>query len=160
MIKSALAIAGLLVLAACSTEGHVTPLVGGVAVMPRASSWALSVQNCPQPSQCEDLRTSLAGRLVGAGLAERIVSGGQPAELSLDVQVTRIRTVSGVERVLFGAIAGRNEVASMDILRDRNGTVLRSFSVESASAAHPFSGESGLSDAYRQFAADTASALR
>lgn len=160
MIKPALVIAGLSMLAACSTEGHVTPLAGGAAVVPPASSWALSVHGCPQPSQCEDLRASLAGRLVGTGLADRVVSGGQPADVSLDVQVTRIRTVSGVERVLFGAMAGRNEVASMDVLRDRSGTVLRSFTVESASAAHPFSGESGLSDAYRQFAADTASALR
>ena len=78
----------------------------------------------------------------------------------LDVEVTNIRTVSGAERVFFGAMAGRNEVASTDTVRDRTGAVLRSFTVQSASAAHPFSGQSGLPDAYRQFAADTISALR
>ena len=57
-------------------------------------------------------------------------------------------------------MAGRNSLTSTDTLRDRRGTVLRTFKVESASAAHPFSGESGLSDAYRQFANDTVSALR
>lgn len=80
--------------------------------------------------------------------------------MSLDVQVDQTRSVSGTARVLFGAMAGRNSVASTDTLRDRSGTVLRSFRVESASASHPFSGESNLSDAYRQFASDTVTALR
>ena len=153
-----------LVLVACSTEGRVTPLAGGTASItapiPAVPSLALSVRGCPQASQCEDFRTSLAGRLVGAGMAERIVAVGQPANLSLDVLVSRVRTVSGAERVLLGTLAGRNEVAATNTLRDRTGTVLRSFQVESASASHPFSGESSLSDAYRKFATDTVPALR
>lgn len=161
MTKHILSIAAsLLLLAACSTEGRVTPLTSGGGSLPTGASWALAVRGCPQQSQCDDLRTAVAGRLVGAGMAERIVGAGQTADLSLDVQVTRVRTVSGAERVFLGTLAGRNEVASTDVLRDRTGAVLRSFQVESASASHPFSGESGLSDAYRQFATDTVSALR
>ena len=53
--------------------------------------------------------------------------------------VTRVRTVSGVERVFLSVLAGRNEVASTDSLRDRAGAVLRSFRVESASASYPLS---------------------
>jgi hypothetical protein len=159
-MKLAVCIAGLLILAACSTEGTVTPLTGGAVPLPTASTWALSVRGCPEASECEDLRTSLAGRVIGAGLAERVVAPGQPADRSLDVLVTRVRTVSGVERVFLSVLAGRNEVASTDSLRDRTGAVLRSFKVESASASHPLSGESGLADAYRQFATDTVSALR
>ena len=130
------------------------------APLPRVASWALSVQGCTEAIQCEELRSSLAGRLVGAGLAERIVAAGQPADLALDVRVSRIRAVSGAARVFGGVLAGRNEVAASETVRDRNGAVLRSFNVESASASHPFSGQSGLADAYRQFAADTVSALR
>jgi hypothetical protein len=159
MTKLAMPIAGLLVLAACSTEGKVTPLANSAVPLPAASTWALSVRGCPETSQCEEIRTSLADRLIGTGLAERIVAAGRPADLSLDVLVNQVRTVSGVERVFLGVIAGRNEVASTDTLRDRTGAVLRSFRVESASASHPLSGESGLSDSYRRFATETVSAL-
>ena len=71
-----------------------------------------------------------------------------------------MRSVSGTQRILLGALAGRNSITSTDTLRDRSGAVLRSFQVESASAAHPFSGESGMSDAYRQYASDTIDALK
>ena len=153
-------LAGMVTLGACSTEGKVTPLIRSAGPAPTASTWALGVHGCEQVGQCEELRTSLVGRLIGAGMAERVVPYGQAAELSLDVKVDRVRAVSGTERILLGAIAGRNSVTSTDTLRDRQGNVLRSFRVESASAAHPFSGESGLSDAYRQYAADTVAALR
>ena len=153
-------IVGLLLLGACSTEGKVTPLTSSAAPVPVASLWSLSVQGCPEASQCEDLRTSLAGHLVGAGLAARIAPPGEPADMSLDVQVSRVRSVSGTERVLFGVLAGRNEVDATETLHDRRGDVLHSFKVESASASHPISGEASLSDAYRQFATDTVSALR
>ncbi len=96
----------------------------------------------------------------GAGIAERVVAGNQPHDVVLEVRIERTRTVSGTERVFFGALAGRNTMVSDDRLPDRNGTVLRSFMVESASAAHLFSGESGASDAYCQFATNAVSALR
>ncbi len=158
MLKWPLPTTGFL-LAACSTEGKVTALTGGTP-LPAARTWALGVQGCGQASQCEDIRSSLVGRLVGAGMAERVVTGNQPHDVTLEVRIERTRTVSGAERVFFGALAGRNEVVSTDRLLDRSGTVLWSFKVESASTAHPFSGESGASDAYRQFATDTVSALR
>ena len=154
------AVCAALLLAGCSTEGRVTPVSGGAGALPRASSWALSVHGCEDAPDCQEIRTAVAGRMVGDGMAERIVSAGQPADLTLDISVTNVRAVPGAVRVLFGAMAGRNEVASDDVVRDRNNAVLRSFKVESASAAHPFSGESNLSDAYRQFASDTVSALR
>lgn len=158
MIKT-LSLMSLVLLAACSTEGKVTSLSTGAAI-PRAASWALAVSGCPEAAQCDEVRTSIAARLVGTGLAERIVNAGQPADLSLEVRVSDVRAVPGAVRVLFGVMAGRNSLTSTDTLRDRQGTVLRTFQVESASASHPFSGESGISDAYRQFANDTVSALR
>ncbi len=162
MLKPALSVTGLaLLLAACSTEGRVTPLLTGAAApLPIAATWALSVQGCPEPNQCEDLRTALAGHLVGAGLAAHIVPPGQPADLSLDVRVTQMRTVSTTARVILGTFAGRNAVVGTDTLRDRTGTVLRSFEVEGNSAAHPISGQTTLLDAYRTFATETVTALR
>ena len=160
MFKPVLPIVGLFLLAACSTAGKGTPLTstGGPT---RATDMALNVHGgCEDGGQCEELRSELASRLVGAGMAERIVAPWRPADLSLDVQVDQIHSVSGTARVLFGALAGRNSITSTDMLQDRSGMVLRSFRVESASASHPFSGESNLSDACRQFASDTISALR
>lgn len=159
-----LAVASLLAVAGCSTVDTVTPISGGSGTaVPAASTWALMVRGCPEPSQCEELRSALSSRLVGSGLAERVVAPGQAAQVSLDVQVTRVRAVPGTVRVLFGTMAGRNAVVGTQTLTDLRGyrpTVLRSFMVDAASASHPFSGESSLSDAYRQFAADTVTALR
>lgn len=161
MRKPMLSAATLLFLATCSSQGKVTPLLTGApAPLPAAAVWALSVQGCPEPKQCDDLRTALVGHLVGAGLASSIVPAGQPAELTLDVQVTRVRTVSSVERIIAGSFAGRNVVVATQNLRDRAGTVLRSFEAEGESAAHPISGETTLLDADREFAAQTVTALR
>ena len=154
----------LLAGAGCSSVGTVTPISGGSgAAIPTASTWALTVRGCPEPAQCEELRSAVASRLVGSGLAERVVGPGQAAGIGLDVQVTRIRAVPGGVRVAFGAMAGRNAVTGTETLTDLRGrapTTLRSFTVDAASASHPFSGESSLSDAYRQFASDTVAALR
>ena len=103
MLKPIMLIAGLLLVAACSTEGKVTPLTSNATPVPAASVWTLSVQGCPEADQCEDLRTSLAGHLVGAGLAARIAPPGEPADVALDVQVSRVRSVSIAERGVFGA---------------------------------------------------------
>lgn len=161
-LKPALSLAALaLLLNACSTEGKVTPLQTGATVpIPATSIWALLVHGCPEPNQCEELRTALAGHLVGAGLAASIAPPGQPADLLLDVQVTRMRTVSGTARVIFGMFAGRNVVVATDTLHDHTGTMLRSFEVEGDSAAQPLSEETTLLDAYRQLATDTVTALR
>ena len=167
-LSTALAVASatvaLLSLPACSTEGRVTPLTSGGAVPTlAAATWSLNVRGCERSADCEDLRSAIAGRLVGGNLAERIVAAGQPAQLGLTVDVSRVRTVSGAERVFFGALAGRNEVVATAALQDLRGPTqssLRSFKVESVSAAHPFSGESGIQDAYRQFSTDLVSGLR
>ena len=152
----------LILLSACATEGKVVQLSGGQPI-PRASVMSLAVTGCEKVVDCEEIRSAVAGRLIGANLAERIVAPGQPADLALAIQVTNTRTVSGAERVFFGAMAGRNTVASTDTVHSLRGgapVLLRTFKVESGSAAHPFSGESGQSDAFRRFAADTVDALR
>lgn len=154
-----LALLAVLPIAACSTEGKVTPLVTGAA-LPTSPTWAVGVRGCDKPADCQDLRSELAARLIGAGIAERIVTPGVPAPLAIDVNVNRTRTVSGAERVFFGALAGRNEVGATATVTNASGTVLRSYQVESGSAAHPFSGESGQSDAQRRFATDVVSGLR
>ena len=127
---------------------------------PAAAIWTLSVHGCRKAEQYEELRTALAGHLVGAGLAASVAPPGQPGDLSLDVQVTRMRTVSPTARAIIGTFAGRNAVVSRETLHDRTGAVLRSFEAEGDPAAHPLSGETTLVDAYRQFASKTVTALR
>lgn len=151
-------------LAACSTTGTVTPLAGATnAPLPPAATWSVNIQGCEVPSRCEQLRSAVASRLIGAGLAERVVMPGQRADMNLDVQVTNMRVVHGALRVAFGAFAGRNSVVATGTAQSLRGgrpVTLRSFRVEAASASHPFSGEDGVQDAYRQFAEDVVRALR
>ncbi len=151
----------VLLLAACSSEATVKPLLSGAAApLPPPGTWALSVDGCPEPKQCDELRTALVGHLIGAGLAARIAPPGQAGDLLLDVHVTRIRSVSPVSRAILGTMAGRNVVVGTDILRDPTGAVLRSVEIEAESAAHPLSGETTLLDADRTFATETVTALR
>ena len=151
-------------LAACSTMGTVTPLAGSTnAPLPAASTWSVAVRGCEVPSRCEQLRSAVASRLIGAGLAERVVTPGQRADMNLELQVTNMRVVHGALRVAFGAFAGRNAVTATGTVQDVRGrtpVTLRNFQVEAASASHPFSGEDGVQDAYRQFAEDVVRALR
>jgi len=154
-----LAALALLPLAACSTEGMVTGATGA-APLPRAAAWLVTAQGCEDASLCETIRLAVAQQVLGAGLAERMAVAGQPADRALDIQVTQVRAVSGAARVMLGAMAGRNVVAATNTVRAPDGTTLRSFKVESASAAHPLSGETSMTDAVRQFAADTTSGLR
>lgn len=165
-MKHAHLLAGVLLtgLAACTTVGTVTPLGGSAGVpVPAASVWSVAVRGCEAPARCEELRSAVASRLIGAGLAERVAGPGQPAEMSLDLHVSNLRAVPGAVRVLFGTMAGRSSVTATGTVQSLRGGVpvtLRSFNVESASASHPFSGESGVGDAYRQFASDVVGALR
>ncbi len=148
-----------LLLAACSTEGKVTQLATSAAPTPQGGPWSIAVRGCNEAAACDDLRAAIVGRLMATGMVERIVPPGSPAT-ALEVDVSRTRTVSGAERVFFGALAGRNEVGATATLRDVRGATLRSYAVESGSAAHPFSGESGRGDAYTRFASDVVAGLR
>lgn len=150
----------LLALAACSTEGKVTPMLAASAPLPAARSWSLSVHGCQKPSDCNEVRVEVLAALLNASLIEGITPPGQLAPAALDIDVTRIRDVSMGERILFGAMAGRNEIVANVTLKNDAGLPLRSFKVESASAAHPLSGKTSAQDAYRQFGSDIVSGLR
>ncbi len=148
-------------LAGCASQGTVTQTGGTTARLPPASTWALGVTGCPEASQCEELRSVLLGQLISSGLARTVIPPGSGAELALDLRVSNLRAVPTAVRVLFGVMAGRNEVASTATVRNpRTGAVLRSFEIKSESASHPFSGESMEVDAYKKLAAQTVEALR
>ena len=130
-----------------------------------STRWAAlsSADAVPAVAVSRPTRSAVASRLIGAGLAERVVIPGQRADMALDVQVTNLRAVPGAVRVMFGAFAGRNSVTATGTVQDLRGrtpVTLRSFQVESGSASHSFSGESGVADAYRRFAEDVVGALR
>jgi hypothetical protein len=158
-MRKGLVVILLLALAACSTEGKVTPILSSGTALPAGSVWSVRVTGC-QSTECMDIRSSVVARLMGAGLLTTVTASGQPAPLDLTIEVTNMRTVSTTERILFGAMAGRNEVDATVTLKDDRGATLRAFQVHSGSAAHPFSGESGQQDAYRQFGNDVVAGLR
>ncbi len=145
-----------IVVSGCSTEGQVTRLIAGSATLPPSKSWSVVLNGC-EPTACIDIRTAVVARLMGAGVVEGI-SSQSPVVLQIDIE--RTRSVSTAERVLFGAMAGRNEVEALVTLKDGSGTAIRSFRVKSGSAAHPLSFEAGVQDAYRQFGNDVVAGVR
>ena len=154
----------ILALAACTTQGTVTP-VQNAAGVPPAPTWSLLVQGCPRTDTCEDLRTAILSRLVASRLAERVVAPFERAQVELTVDVTSTRTIGAQDRVLLGAINGRNTVTGQVTVRDlrRPGNppgppqVLR---LASASAGFPYSDETRPQDATDRFATDLVNSLQ
>ncbi len=73
---------------------------------------------------------------------------GEGADCTITVRLTKVTEVSGVSRVMLGALAGRNEIdGAVTVVDAKTQQILRSFSFVGESAAHPFSGKSDIKDA-------------
>ena len=72
-----------------------------------------------------ELRNQIIKDLKKEGLFKVLNSNG---ELKLNVEITKVRQVSGAARVLFGALAGRAKVyAKCEIVNAKTNEVLRKF---------------------------------
>ena len=142
------ALSTLAIFAGCSTEGQLTTTVpsNGKAVVGRVA--ALNVE-ASDPAVAAKVRGEVATQLLGTGLFSSI-SGpyGEGADCTITVKLTKVDQVSGFSRVMFGALAGRNEIDGLVTVTDaKTNQILRSFSFTGESAAHPFSGKSDIKDA-------------
>jgi len=105
-----------------------------------------------------DVRSAVLAQLQATGHYSKVVVGSEGADLVITVDITKYAKVTVGERLLVGALAGRNRVGTqVKIVQSVGNVTLKSFEAEGESAAHPLSSESGLSDAVREVAKQIAS---
>jgi len=149
-------------LAACSSGGNMkvlssTPGTG----LPMQPSLRLVVNPVDKDSSdvLADVRVAVLGQLQASGSYSKVTVGTEPTDLIMTVDITKFAKVSVGERILAGALAGRNRVGTqVKIVQTSNNATLKSFEADGESAAHPLSAESGLSDAVREVAKQISSA--
>jgi len=97
------------------------------------------------------LSARLSDRLVSEGIFRQVVQHGESADYRMDVQLIGVSEVSSASRILFGVMAGSNTLeVSTVVYRGNSNDPLTSFTVYGKSAAHPFSSESHMDDAFRE----------
>lgn len=149
------------VLAACSAEGQMTIQSSAPATNLPANPSLKLVVNAVAPDSTDqllDIRSAVFTQLSATGKYSKVVLDNEPTDLVMQIDITKYAKVTVGERLLVGALAGRNRIGGeITVTQTASGTVIKKFEAEGASAAHPLSSESGLSDAVREMAKQVAS---
>ena len=151
IFRAVLIASTLAALTACSTTGTMTMNSQSQDSVIKGRGVALIV-TAPHASESDiviQLRGQVATQLLGAGLFQSITDPtGKEADYKIDIKLTKVDVVSGLSRVLWGAMAGSNKLAgNVTVIDARTGQVVRSFSFEGDSAANPLSGKADMKDA-------------
>jgi hypothetical protein len=143
-------------LAACSSGGDIKVLSSTPATnLPAQPSVRLVVNAVAKDSGdvLPDLRAAILGQLLSNGRYSKVSVGPEPSDLIITVDIVKYAKVSTAERILAGALAGRNRVGTnVKIVQPSTNVTVKSFEANGESASHPLSSESGLSDAVREVA--------
>ena len=133
----AVALLGLLILSSCSP---VSMVKNNVVLKPTKLSTfktiTVNVNSNIKKKGVEKLISNLKNQIIKdlkkEGFFEVLNSNG---ELKLNVEITKVKQVSGAARVLLGAFAGRAKVfAKCEIIDARTNEVLRKFEAEGESS--------------------------
>ncbi len=138
----------------CSTSGSVTMRESSIAGKSIKGSVVALVVAPPGNDVAIPLRGQVASQLLGAGLFKSITDqDDKTAEYKIVIDIDAVREVSGVNRVLWGVMAGSNKITGNVTVTDvKTGQTVRAFSFIGESAAHPFSGKSDIKDAINRAA--------
>jgi hypothetical protein len=143
---------------ACSSVGELKVERDFDTRIDHGSAASLSVQLDEQVEKTEAvqeavrrLRYQLFGRLVGEGVFSEIVPSGETAKYDVQVRLLAVTEVSQTSRILFGVLAGANELAvRVNVIDTADQNSLVSFMAKGKSASHPLSSENDMDDAIRE----------
>ena len=97
------------------------------------------------------LRGQLFGRLVSDGIFRQVVHEGERAKYYVRVRVNTAEQVSMAARIMFGVLAGANELdVRVEVFEESSEISIMAFTVSGESASHILSGESEMEDAIRE----------
>lgn len=143
-------------MSACSSVGKYNMIGQQTDLKPDYDSAKITINALPEVEIPDDkiieVKTAIIGRLIASGKVHNISSDDKKANLAIEINITRYRTVSTTAKFMLGMIAGSNQLRANVIVKDgKTGEALRTFEAYGQSSAHPFSSESGYQDALRQF---------
>ncbi len=141
----------LVIAVGCSTTGSLTmhDYFDGQKIKGTTAVLKINHPDHDGTNIARQLRGEVAAQLLGSGLFRSITDeDDQDASHKILIKLTDIREVSGVSRVMWGALSGNNKVAGdVVVINLMTGQTERSFSFIGESAAHPMSGKSDMKDA-------------
>lgn len=154
----------LLLLAACSSSGKLSMTQEKTGAIGANKTVALNIIQGPEVESTriiQQLRSDMFGRLVAENVFHQVVQANEPADYKLDVTVVEASAVSTTARILFGVLAGSNEIkCDVKLIDQATGQVKTAFVAEGQSASHPMSSENGPADAVREVVTNMILALR
>jgi hypothetical protein len=154
----------VLLVPACGSSGTLTVAQPKTQAIPPGKVAALSVtaeDDADSRNAAARLREILGDRLVAARLFKEVVPAGQPADYRITIALSDVDTVSDAGRILFGVMAGDNELTGdVTVIDVKSGGMVTRFQVTGAAPSTPIEGENGIEGAIRQAAKQTIEGLK
>jgi hypothetical protein len=151
-------IVSLFVISGCSSKGELKEQRPLDTRIDHRAVASLSVQPDEKVEKTEAvmkavqrLQGRLYDRLVSEGVFGRVVQAGEASQYDVRVRLLVATEVSQGARILFGVLAGANELAALvDVFDTASRAPLVSFTAKGKSASHPLSSENEMDDAIRE----------
>lgn len=148
----------LLLLAACSSTGQTSVKSQKSAAIPSAATAVLKVtadlrkEHRYKDRAVETIQKQLTDGLVSAGVFRSVLASPAVADYEVNVRINRIRVVTPGGRVMFGFMAGRNNVrVDVSVRKMASGAVVTSFETTGAGASIGWGSQSyGVDDPVRE----------
>ncbi len=148
----------LFVISSCSSKGELRVQHNLDTHIDHGAVASLSVQPDERVKKSESmqeavrrLHSQLFNRLVSEGVFVRVVQAGEAATYDVQVRLLTASEVSQGARILFGVLAGANELAlQVDVFETASRNLVVSFTAKGESASHPLSSENDMDDAIRE----------
>jgi hypothetical protein len=156
--RTLLVTVSLLVISGCSSKGELQVQRGLDTRIDHGAAASINVQPDERVEKTEAmlkavrrLHAQLFGRLVSEGVFAQVVQAGEAAQYDVQVRLLAATEVSQSARILFGVLAGANELAvRVDVFNTTNHALLVSFTAKGKSALHPLSSENDMDAAIRE----------
>ena len=156
--RAVVVIVSFFIIFGCSSKGELQVQRGSDTRIDHKAVASLSVEPDERVEKTEAvleavrrLRGQLFGRLVSEGVFGRVVQEGDASQYNVRARLLTAAQVSQTARILFGVLAGRNELAvQVDVFDAANNALLVSFTAKGKSASHPLSSENDMDDAIRE----------
>ncbi|MBL8671535.1 MAG: hypothetical protein JNK11_12840 [Alphaproteobacteria bacterium] len=166
LLLGSAACAASLVVASCGltkTTGTAEVRHSNKAALPRGT---LALVRVRAPGQAQDVldtvRSLVATSFTHAGYIRELVGEGEPCELFVDVELTKVELIPDMARYLAGVLAPRNTIAgTVTVYESQSGgwQRLREITAEGRGAVSFQGGQSGVFNAAEEFAQRAVAAL-
>lgn len=167
LLRRSAACAVALVAAGCGlskSTGTAAVLHSSKSALPRGAVALVRVRASGQAQDVTDtVRSLVATNFTHAGYIRDLVGEGEPCELFVDVELTKVEIIPDMARYLAGVLSPRNTIAgTVTVYESQSGgwRRLRAITAEGRGAVSFQDGQSGVFNAAEEFAQRAVAALQ